>query len=198
MNCSAGGPAEYRRRRARHCIPSFATESPPETTTSHAAAVAHESTALSSVGRGQDPSQLNCRGPSPRVRFQQQPEVLPEMVDDAEYHSEFAPELVEKLIKAAPTDKLDVIIELTRSPASASGSRQDRVAAAKASFQEALDAVSTTIADAGGTVSETAWINRTVRGSVPAGNLNKVAADDRVAAIDVPRSIEADASGTTD
>jgi hypothetical protein len=93
---------------------------------------------------------------------------------------------------------MDVIIELTRSPESAGGSRQERVAAAKASFQEALDAVSSTIEDAGGTVSETAWINRTVRGSVPAGNLDKVAADDLVTAIDVPRSIEADDSSTTD
>lgn len=99
---------------------------------------------------------------------------------------------------AAP-EPVEVVIELAGAPVTSSGpatsgSRAERVAAAQAAFDRDVDAVRRTVAAAGGEVLDTVWLNRTVRGRVPAGGIAAVAADERVAVVDLPRRIELDAS----
>lgn len=102
-------------------------------------------------------------------------------------------QLTERIAIADAAEPVEVVIELAGSTPTSAGSRQERIAAARTAFENDLDAVRGTIAAAGGEVLEAAWINRTVRGSVPAGALAELAADERVAAIDLPRRLEPDA-----
>lgn len=104
-----------------------------------------------------------------------------------------APRLAERLDVLAEPEQVEVIIELTGHEMPASGSRQERMAAAKSSFERGLAAVTETITAAGGKVLESAWLNQTVRGRVPAGKVARVAAADGIAVIDLPHRLEADA-----
>ncbi len=105
-------------------------------------------------------------------------------------------QLAERIAAADAAEPVEVVIELAGTTPAGSGSRQERIAEARTAFEADLDAVRGTIAAAGGEVLDAAWINRTVRGSVPAGALAQLAADDRVAAIDLPRRLDPDAQAS--
>jgi hypothetical protein len=87
---------------------------------------------------------------------------------------------------------IEVIVELRPVAVPHSGSRRQRIEAAKAGFEHELREVAEKIAAAGGHVIETAWINQTVRSSIPAAELQRVAEDDVVAAIDLPQPLRAE------
>jgi hypothetical protein len=108
-----------------------------------------------------------------------------------------APRLAERLGTTPPPEPVEVVIELAGGPPPASGSRAERMAAARSSFARDLDAVRKTITAAGGEVLDAVWLNRTVRGRVPAGGIPAVAAAEGVAVVDLPRRIEPDAQPAT-
>ena len=87
---------------------------------------------------------------------------------------------------------IEVIVELRPVALSHSGSRRQRIEAARAGFEQELPGVVEKITAVGGHVIETAWINQTVRSCIPADELQRVAEDDVVAAIDLPQPLRAE------
>ena len=87
---------------------------------------------------------------------------------------------------------VEVIVEMRPVDVPATGPRKERIAAVKAGFERDLQTVTDRIAAAGGQVLESAWINQTVRSSIPADALVRVAEDDAVAVIDLPRELTPD------
>jgi hypothetical protein len=114
-----------------------------------------------------------------------------------EHAAKVAPRLAARLDALAEPEQVEVVIELTCHETPASGSRQERIAIAKSSFERGLATVAEALAAVGGEVLDAAWLNKTVRGRVPAGEVARVAADDAVAAIDLPHRLEADAHPVT-
>jgi len=104
--------------------------------------------------------------------------------------TELAPRLAERIAHADDDEPIEVVIELAGDPPTTNGSRTERIAAARSAFERDLAAVTPTIAAAGGTIDDSVWLNRTVRGTVPAGEVERIAADDRIAAVDLPATIE--------
>ena len=100
------------------------------------------------------------------------------------------PRLAERVADAAADEPIEVVIELAGDVPSTYGSRGDRIAAARSAFERDLAAVTPTITAAGGRIDGSAWLNRTVLGTVPAGEVERIAADDRIAAVDLPGTIE--------
>jgi hypothetical protein len=101
--------------------------------------------------------------------------------------------VTERLSSADESSPIEVIVELHPVDVSATGSRQQRIAAVKAGFERELQDVAEKITEAGGQVLETAWLNQTVRSVIPAGRLSQVAETDAVTGIDLPRPLQADA-----
>ena len=108
-----------------------------------------------------------------------------------------APRLAELLDELDPPEPVEVVIELTGPAPATTGSRAERVAAARSSFSHDLAAVRATIVAAGGEVLDSAWLNRTVRSRVPAAGIAAVAADGAVAAVDLSHRIEPDTQPAT-
>ncbi|MEX5716960.1 hypothetical protein [Geodermatophilus maliterrae] len=104
-----------------------------------------------------------------------------------------SPRVVERLAAVDGRSPLEVVVEMQPVAVPSTGSRASRVEAVKAGFERELAGVAERIAAVGGQVLETAWINQTVRSSIPAAELVRVAEDDAVAAIDLPRPLEPDA-----
>jgi len=103
--------------------------------------------------------------------------------------------VAEQLASVDGMSPVEVIVEMQPVAVPSTGSRGDRVAAVKAGFEQELRGLAETIAAVGGRVLETAWINQTVRSSLPASEVLRVAADDAVAGIDLPRPLTPDADG---
>jgi hypothetical protein len=112
----------------------------------------------------------------------------------AERDSKISPRLLAVLVEGPPDDAclIEVVVELQRLGVPAEGKRQERMAAMQESFQRASESVTRQITQAGGQVLGHAWINRTVRGRIPADQLPVLASDDVVVRIDVPSSLKAD------
>ena len=110
--------------------------------------------------------------------------------------AKLSPGVTERLATVDGRSPVEVVVEMKPIAVPATGSRRDRVEAVKAGFEQELDSVAATIAAVGGRVLETAWINQTVRSSLPAEEVLRVAADDAVAAIDLPRPLTPDACTT--
>lgn len=100
--------------------------------------------------------------------------------------------LASRLGSMKESSLIEVIVELRPVAVARSGSRTQRIEVAKAGFEQELREVAEKIAAVGGRVIETAWINQTVRSSIPAGELQRVAEDDVVAAIDLPQPLRAE------
>jgi hypothetical protein len=99
--------------------------------------------------------------------------------------SSVTPEL-QQIAEAKPADDLlDVIVELDQDPASA-GSMDE----ARQSFDRLKAPVGKTIADLGGTVTDAAWINSTLRARVPAKSVTPIGELASVRAVDVPHKLE--------
>jgi hypothetical protein len=105
--------------------------------------------------------------------------------------------LAEQLDAVDGSSEVEVIVELQPVRPPATGSRQERIAAMKERFERELGPVAEKIEQAGGSVVETAWLNQTIRGRIPAGEVPNVAEDDVVSAIDLPRRLEPDAQPPT-
>lgn len=109
--------------------------------------------------------------------------------------AKLTPDLSERLTGAAADDVLDVVVELRAGDAPDEGrplSRQEEISYRKEAFGEEALPVEETIQRAGGEVVERAWINQTVLARVPARGVDELSELDGVAAIDVPRTLEAE------
>lgn len=100
--------------------------------------------------------------------------------------------LVEELGAVDEASEVEVVVELQPVQTPQAGSRQERIAAMKERFERELRPVAERIAQAGGRVVETAWLNQTIRSRLPAGEVPRVAEDEAVGAIDLPRRLEAE------
>ncbi|SDD47917.1 hypothetical protein SAMN05660690_4318 [Geodermatophilus telluris] len=104
--------------------------------------------------------------------------------------------VAERLAQAGAGSPVEVVVELRPVEVPVTGSRAERTRAVRAAFERELAGVAERIAAAGGVVLETAWVDQTVRGSVPAAGLLAVAEDDAVTAIDLPRPLQPDAGAS--
>ncbi|MCV2489179.1 hypothetical protein OF117_07365 [Geodermatophilus sp. YIM 151500] len=109
--------------------------------------------------------------------------------------AKLSPRVTERLAAVDQRSPLEVVVEMQPVAVPDTGSRASRIEAVKAGFEEELRGVAERIAAVGGEVLETAWVNQTLRGTIPAAELVRVAEDDAVTAIDLPRPLEPD-SGT--
>jgi hypothetical protein len=107
--------------------------------------------------------------------------------------TKLTPRVTERLASVDGQGAVEVVVELHPVTVPATGSRQDGIAAVRAGFEQELRGLAETIAAVGGRVLETAWINQSVLSSIPAAELLRVAADDAVASIDLPRPLSPDA-----
>jgi hypothetical protein len=112
--------------------------------------------------------------------------------------SKLTPGLASRLRSARAGELVDVVVELTPSSTASAriqpGSRAERIAVLKDTFGEDVQPVTTVIGAVGGEVLGTAWINRTVRGRVPIEGVDQLSEVDAVRLLDLPHSIEPDAS----
>jgi hypothetical protein len=93
-----------------------------------------------------------------------------------------------KLASEAGADRLvDVVVELSDDP-----DAEHTVPARRESFETAAEPVTQAIAELGGSVTDKAWINRTLRAQVPAARLPELNEHESVTALDAPRAIELD------
>jgi hypothetical protein len=92
--------------------------------------------------------------------------------------AELSLRVTERLASLDGRSPVEVVVEMQPVAVPASGSRASRIEAVRTGFEEELRGVAERIAAAGGEVLETAWINQTVRGSIPAGEVVWVAEDD--------------------
>lgn len=106
--------------------------------------------------------------------------------------AKLSPRLTSRLDSVSGSSPVEVIVELRPVAMPEHGSRSERIEAAKAGFEQELRGVEQTITAVGGHVIETAWINQVVRSSIPAAAVHRVAEDDDVAAIDLPRMLSAE------
>lgn len=111
--------------------------------------------------------------------------------------AKLSPGVAERLASVDGQSPVEVIVEMQPIAVPSTGSRRDRIEAVKAGFEQELRTVAEAIAAVGGRVLDTAWINQTVRSSIPAAKVLRVAEDDAVAGIDLPRPLSPDA-GTPD
>ena len=105
------------------------------------------------------------------------------------------PDLATRLAQADAHDVVDVVLELdpqSEPPAAAPQSRSEQIALRKEMFSHDVVPVEEAIHEAGGEVIGRAWINQTVRARVPAQGVEQLSELEKVAALDVPRRIEAD------
>jgi hypothetical protein len=105
------------------------------------------------------------------------------------------PDLSTRLAQAEADDVLDVVLELdpqTEPDAPAPQSRREQIALRKETFDNDVVPVEEAINESGGKVVARAWINNTVLARVPARGVEQLSELDKVAALDVPRTIEAE------
>jgi hypothetical protein len=110
--------------------------------------------------------------------------------------AKLSPRLAERIGSVDGSSSVEVIVELQPVDMPAAGSRQERMAALKERFERELRPVAERIIEAGGQVLETAWLNQTVRGRLPAREVPRVAEDEMVSGIDLPRMLEAEGQPT--
>lgn len=111
--------------------------------------------------------------------------------------AKLSPRVTERLASLEERSPVEVVVEMQPVAVPSTGSRTSRIEAVKAGFEQELRGVAERIAAVGGEVLDTAWINQTVRSSIPAAELVRVAEEDAVVAIDLPRPLIAD-SGVPD
>ena len=109
--------------------------------------------------------------------------------------AKLTPDLTTRLTQAAADDVLDVVLELHPQPgpaAAAPQSRSERIAVRKETFSHDVAPVEEAIHESGGEVVDRAWINQTVLARVPAQAVEQLSELEKVAALDVPRTLEAE------
>lgn len=110
--------------------------------------------------------------------------------------SKLTAKLAEQLEQTAPSDLLEIILELEpraeRAVALETRPRSEKMAALKEAFSRDVTPVEEAIRKAGGEVTGSAWINHTVRARVPARKVKELSECDKVVALDIPRQISPD------
>lgn len=109
--------------------------------------------------------------------------------------SKVTQQLAEQVAGRPDDEEVDVVVELQRLTAPGEGSKKERVVAMKKAFERSATGLRRTIAELGGEVVDSAWINQTLRTRVPKRALEGLEADDRVVALDTPRTIEPETAG---
>lgn len=105
------------------------------------------------------------------------------------------PDLTARLAQADADEVLDVVLELdpqTELADAAPQSRSEQIALRKEIFSHDVVPVEEAIQEAGGEVVDQAWINQTVLARVPVRGVEQLSELDKVMALDVPRTIEAE------
>lgn len=110
--------------------------------------------------------------------------------------SKITANLNDYLSHSQPQGKIEVIIELTpidtQAMRDSDAPRNAKIASVKDAFQKNLQPVQEAIRNAGGDIMDSAWINSTVKASIPAANIQALANLDAVMAIDLPRKLIAE------
>ncbi|HEY8548167.1 MAG TPA: hypothetical protein VIL36_24080 [Acidimicrobiales bacterium] len=107
-------------------------------------------------------------------------------------HRKVSPALEADVEQHDNGEPIEVVVELNPEPSPKSGTRGERIAQARAAFERQADAVRRTILAAGGEVLGSAWINQTLRTRLPKSLLEQLEGDDRVARLDVTRTLTAE------
>lgn len=106
--------------------------------------------------------------------------------------------LAEQLEQTAPSDLLEIVLELEpraeRAAALETRPRSEKIAALKEAFSRDMTPIEEAIRKVGGEVTGSAWINQTVRARVPAQGVKELSEYDKVVALDIPRLIRPDFS----
>jgi hypothetical protein len=110
--------------------------------------------------------------------------------------TKLSPRLRQELGAVDESSQVEVIVELQPLEPPKAASRQERMAAMKEGFERELRPVAEKIVQAGGQVLETAWLNQTVRGRIPAGAVERVAEHETVSGIDLPHKLEPEGQPT--
>jgi len=105
--------------------------------------------------------------------------------------AKITPALTVQVEGAAPGEVLDVIVELPSRQVELAGGEtyEERTVSVRQGFERDALAVEEAIRRAGGTVAGRAWINQTLRASVPCEALAGLTALDEVVVLDVPRAL---------
>ncbi|HEY2221357.1 hypothetical protein [Actinomycetospora sp.] len=106
--------------------------------------------------------------------------------------SKLSSRLSEQTRQADGAQPVEVVVELSAPTVPAGSSRPERMEAARTAFDRTARAVEHLVDKVGGHVTDTAWINATIRGHVPVSGLAALADDDAVAAIDLPGPLTTD------
>lgn len=104
-------------------------------------------------------------------------------------------ELDHELENTQGSDLLEVVLELRprdQGQMTQNGSRDEKIAALKESFNREVEPVEEAIRQIGGEVTGRAWINKTLRARVPARKIRELANHERVQAVDLPHAIAPD------
>lgn len=105
----------------------------------------------------------------------------------------FTQVLAGQLDRLVDSDVVEVVVELRAPPETdKTMSRLQRIATMKEKFDHEKVPVEQLIARMGGTVTDRAWINHTLKARLPIGALTQLTELPEVAAIDAPRAIESD------
>jgi hypothetical protein len=113
-------------------------------------------------------------------------------VSDVAHSTKVTGELVSRIETSDADGLVDVVVELAplEEPAVETRDRQAAIQARKDGFRVAAEPIVETIRSCGGEVTGEAWINQTLRARVPASAIALIAAEDTVAVVDVPHTIE--------
>ena len=106
--------------------------------------------------------------------------------------SKLSQQLRERLDRAPQDSFVDVILEILPpepSGISKSGSRQERIAAGRQQFLDAVAPVERRVEGLGGQVLDQAWLNHTLRVRVPARSVAELTESEWVASADTPKPL---------
>ena len=102
--------------------------------------------------------------------------------------------LVRRLEEAEAGELVDLVLELQPvAPPSATGvSRAEAIAQMREAFDREAAPVAAAIEGAGGHVTDSVWINQTLRASIPAGGVGPLTDLGAVLLLDLSRAVERD------
>ena len=104
-------------------------------------------------------------------------------------------ELKSFLEQSQPENTVRVVIELKpveHDDVEIPATRQQKMQQLRTSFDARLQPVATEIANIGGNIIDTAWINQTISASLPVNSITNIAKLKGVHAIDLPRALSKD------
>jgi hypothetical protein len=109
-------------------------------------------------------------------------------------HDKISADLAQRLETADPREAIEVVVELQPPAAKpVAGSKAERTAAARRSFDQTLANISGPIAPEHGKILESAWINSTVKALLTRDEIHDLERNEQVRRIDSPRAISAEA-----